>query len=143
MSRITEISDAVTTVLNDNSFSSEFDAERLYQPIFELKDMNTLHVTVVSSGIPAMERASRGSNQRDYKIDIAVQKKYEDESNDELDPLMDLVEEIVNTFDGKRLAGVENAICIKTENKPVFAQEHMEQYRQFTSLVSLTFRVID
>lgn len=142
MAVIIDIADAVTATLNSGTFSLPFFAERMYQPIFELPEMDALHVTVVPAGIPAMEKASRGSKQRDYRIDVAVQKKYEEETPSELDPLMDLVEEIIDVFDSKRLESYDSAICVKAENAPVFAQEHMEQYRQFTSLISLTFRVI-
>jgi hypothetical protein len=142
MSVIIDIADAVTTRLNAGGFSLPFTAVRTYRPEFELADMDDLHVTVVPAGIPAMDRASRALKQRDYRIDVAVQKKFATGDGTELDPLMDLVEEIVNAFDSQKLAGCDPAICVAVSNAPVFAPEHMEEYRQFTSIITLTFRVI-
>jgi hypothetical protein len=31
---------------------------------------------------------------------------------------------------------------VRTENVPVYAPEHLEEYRQFTSVLTLTFRVV-
>jgi hypothetical protein len=33
-------------------------------------------------------------------------------------------------------------MCIQTPIEPVFAPEHLHEYGQFTSILSLTFRVV-
>lgn len=140
MSAIIEIAEAVKEELNAGSFSQPFTAERHYQPLFELKDMKDLHVSVVPNGI-SIHPLGRGQNQYDVKIDVAVQKKFDTDDAPELDPLMTLVEEIADHFRLKRLTNYTGAMWVKTENAPVYAQEHMEQLRQFTSVVTFTFRV--
>ena len=140
MSAIIEIAEAVKEELNAGSFSQPFTAERHYQPLFELKDMKDLHVSVVPNGI-SIHPLGRGQNQYDVRIDVAVQKKFDTDDAPELDPLMTLVEEIADHFRLKRLANYTGAMWVKTENVPVYAQEHMEQLRQFTSVVTFTFRV--
>jgi hypothetical protein len=142
MSVIIDLADAVTAKLNAGGFTIPFTAVRSYQPLFELTDMQDLHVTVVPAAIPDMGHASRFNRQRDYRIDVAVQQKFETGDAVELDPLMALVEEIVNAFDGQPLAAVPNSFCVAVANDPVYSQDHMEQYRQFTSVITLTFRVI-
>ena len=141
MSTITEVAEAVKDELNGQDFSQEFEAVRLYQPLFELPEMKTLHVTVVPRGVD-MQVSARTLVQHDYGIDVAVQKKFEADAAVELDPLMELVEEIADFFRLRRLDAVPAAIWVKTENKPVYSQEHMQQFRQFTSVVTLTFRVL-
>ena len=140
MATITDIAEAVKDALNEGEFSQEFNAERHYQPLFELEEMKDLHVTVVPSSVTT-NSLGRSHNQYDYRIDVAVQKKFDKDSADELDPLMSLVEEIADHFRLKRLTNFDGAIWVKTENAPIYAQEHMDQFRQFTSLLTFTFRV--
>ncbi len=140
MAVITDIAEAVKDELNAAEFSQAFEAVRLYQPLFELPEMKTLHVTVVPHGVE-MQASGRSMVQHDYGIDVAVQKKFEKDEPAELDPLMTLVEETIDFFRLRRLDGL-NAVCVRATNEPVYSQEHMEQFRQFTSVVTLTFRVL-
>jgi DNA-binding transcriptional MerR regulator len=50
--------------------------------------------------------------------------------------------EIAEHFRGKRLGSFPDAIWVKTEHKPIYAAEHLDQLRQFTSVMTLTFRVM-
>ena len=141
MSIIIDVAEAVKDELNAGSFSAEFTAQRLYQPHYELKDMKVLHVSVVPAST-ALSLADRKSTRRDEQIHVAVQEKLQTADNDEIDALMDLVQEIADHFHTRRLNAVESAICTEAENAPIYDQEHMEKWRQFTSLLTLTFRVV-
>jgi len=144
-----DIADAIVNELNTasagGSFSQTFEAQRHYLPVFDLAEMKDLHVTVVPKGV-AIQSIGRDRNQHDVQIDVAVQKKHatqpDQSPNDELDPLMTLVEEIADFFRLRRLQDVANAVWVRTEHAPVYAPEHMEQMRQFTSVITFTFRVI-
>jgi len=46
-SAMINVASAVVAGLNDGEFSQELTAERKYQPAVELKDLKTLHVTIV------------------------------------------------------------------------------------------------
>ncbi|MFQ5733180.1 MAG: hypothetical protein ACE5KM_14665 [Planctomycetaceae bacterium] len=140
MSIVVGLADAVVNELNAGSFSQSFNAVRDYLPLYELKELKSLRVTVVPSGT-AIETKARKTAQHDVEIDIAVQQKLADTDNATVDPLMTVTEEIADHFRFKRLASPD-AVWIKTENEPVFAQEHLDQYRVFTSLVTLTFRIL-
>ena len=141
MAVIIDIADAVVTELNAGSFSQAFTAERHYLPIFELEDLKGLRVTVVPKGV-AIQSTGRNSNQHDVEIDVAVQKKLTKTDGTEIDPLMILVEELADHFRFKRLTSYAGAVWSKTQNEPVYAQEHLDQFRVFTSVLTLTFRVI-
>ena len=141
MAVVTDIADAVVTELNAGTFSMPLEAKRHYRPIFDLAEMQDLHVTVVPKGL-AIERLDRSRNQHDVAIDIAVQKKCQAADNTELDPLMALVEEIADFFRLRRLAARPEAVWIRTENVPIYAPEHLDELRQFTSVLTLTFRVV-
>lgn len=141
MPLITQVAEAVVAALNSTTFSLPISATRSYLPRVELADLKTLKVTVVPSSVSVVT-ASRGRTQQDVAIDVAVQQKLTGEDNADLDPLLAIAEEIAAHFQGKRLDSFPDAAWVKTEFKPIYAPEHIEQLRTFTSVLTLTFRVI-
>ena len=141
MAVLVDIADAVVAELNGHTFSQPFEAARHYRPQFDLAQMQSLHVSVVPKGVTS-EIQSRARTQNDYQVDVAVQKKIGEEAD--LDSLMALVEEIADHVRFKRLtlAGGGEAVWMRTENQPVYAPEHLDELRQFTSVLVLTFRVV-
>ena len=113
----------------------DIQSERRYVPSLELKDTKDTRIIVVPKDI-SYERASRSHNNVQVAVDVAVMKKFQKGDAAELDPLCDLVEKILKQFDGKTLG---DALCLKAQNVPIYAQEHYDKWRQFTSLITLTF----
>lgn len=142
MPLITQVAEAVVAELNAATFSQPITATRSYLPRVELADLKVLKVTVVPSSV-TVAAVSRSQTHRDVAIDVAVQKKLGQEQNISLDPLLTLAEEIAEHFRAKRLDSFPGALCVKTEFKPIYAPEHIEQLRTFTSVLTLTFRVIE
>lgn len=140
MSLVIDIADAVADELNAGTFGQTFVPERLYRPDFELAEMKTLHVTVVPKGL-VTSALSRGQNLYDVSVDVAIQKKLAAEDQAEIDPLMALVEELADFFRLRRLTAAPSAVWLKTENLPVYAMDHLEQKKLFTSVLTFTFRV--
>jgi hypothetical protein len=137
---VSAIASAVAAKMNATTFSQEFEAEVVFRPIFDLRNLKTLKVSVVPRAV-SFARASRQADSRLVQIDIGAQRKLSEEVD--VEPLLDLVEEITLCFGvGKRLPDYPAALCVEIENEPVYAPEHIEQYRQFTSVVTLTFEVI-
>jgi hypothetical protein len=136
---ILAIADAVVDELNGSVFSWPLEAERHYQPLFELAEMTTLRVSVVPRSI-ASRGLDRNRDSFDYRVDVAVQQKL-DPTPGNLDALMALVEEIADHFRSEPLSGFPQARCTEVENAPVYAAEHLEEFRQFTSVLTLTFKV--
>ena len=141
MSVVIDIADSVVAELNAASLSMPLAAARHYVPSFELKDLSTLHVSVVPKTM-AISKSDRTHNLHDIQIDVAVQKKFDAGDAAEIDPLMDFVEEIADFFRLRRLASYPNAHWIRTEHMPIYSQEHWDEMRQFTSVVTFTFRVV-
>ena len=54
---------------------------------------------------------------------------------------MTLAEEVGDHLRFQRLPSFPNAMWLRTENDPVYAPEHIRELRQFTSILTLTFRV--
>ena len=136
---ILAIADAVVAQFNATPFSQPVSAERHYQPCFELSGMAQLRVSVVPRSATS-KSLDRSRDSFDYKIDVAVQRKVEP-TPENLDALMELVEEIADHFRSHPLAGFPAARCTEVENVPIYAAEHLEELRQFTSVLTLTFRV--
>lgn len=141
MSIISDIADAVVAGINEAELSQSVTAARTFLPVFDLEDMQDLHVTVVQRGVTTPP-GGRGHNQHDYAIDIAVQKKLDAVSNAEVDTLLGLVQELADLFRFKRLTEPPYAAWLNTENVPVYSPEHLEQLRQFTSVITITFRIM-
>ncbi len=141
MALVTDVADAVVAELNAKPFSQPFEAKRTYLPQFDLAQMKDLHVTVVPKAVTILP-ASRAQNQHDVAIDVAVQKKVDKTDNTEIDALMGLVDEIADRFRLKRLDSYPGAVWSKTEQQPIYSQEHLDQMRQFTSVLTFTFRVV-
>ena len=140
MSTVIHIADAVVAQLNAATFSQPLTAARDYAPSFKLPDMKSLHVTVVPRGMSSAS-LDRSRDTFSYEIDVAVQKKTDGEQLT-LDALMTLVEEIADHFRTERLASFPGARCMDVKNAPVFSQEHLDELRQFTSVLTLSFRVV-
>ena len=140
MSTIIQIADAVVAQLNATTFSQPLTAARDYAPSFKLPDMKSLHVTVVPRSMSSAS-LDRSRDAFSYEIDVAVQKKT-DAAQATLDALMSLVEEIADHFRDERLSSFPGARCVDVKNAPVFSQEHLDELRQFTSVLTLTFRVV-
>lgn len=135
--QIINLADAMVAELNGNTFSLPFTAERGYLPEFDLPDMDTLRVTVV----PKEDEGridTRSLSKHDYSVDIGIQKKPTTIDATELDPLMFLVQEIADFFlFGKQPGG---ATLIASNVRILYMQEHLHKLRQFTSVLTLTFR---
>lgn len=141
MALITDIADAVVDELNDHDFSEDFNAERLYLPVFELTDMGTLHVTVGMRSIDTTVAARGDITEKVVKIDVAVQKKLSKiEEYEETDGLIDFVEEITDFL--RPIGMFSSARCYLIENSPIYLPDHMSRLRQFTSVITLSLKVI-
>jgi hypothetical protein len=141
MAFIADIAEAVTADINAATFSQPVEAKREYLPHFDLEQMQELKVTVVPKSA-LTQPGGRAHNQHDYAIDVAVQKKLDKADNPEIDALLTLVDEIADHFRFKRLSSYPNAMWLKTENQPVYSLEHLEEMRQFTSVLTFTFRLM-
>jgi len=149
MSLIVSVVNAIVELLNTSpvgTFGQAFTAERQYKPEYDLAQLKTLRMTVVPKKIE-IASLGRSSNQHDVSVDVAIQKKVASASTEELDSLMMLVEQIADDLRLRRLMlgkdGREgSAIWVKTENAPIYAPEHLEQKQVFTSVLTITYRVV-
>jgi hypothetical protein len=139
MATIIEIADAVVAELNGATFSQPVSAARHYAPKFDIGEMGALHVSVVPRGLTSTS-LDRSRDAFEYQVDVAVQQKV-DQATPPLDALMTLVEEIANHFRTGAIVSFPGARCTDVKNEPVFLPEHLMELGQFTSVLTLTFKV--
>jgi len=140
MSIVSEVAEAVRSELDAGQFSIPFKAVRAFRHDQTLPEGKELRVSVVPKGVK-MTPASRNVCAHDIEVFVAVMQKIDRATPETIDPLLGLVEEIVDFFRLRRLAKCPGAVWTGTEIKPMVSTEHLEQLRQFTSLVTVNFKV--
>jgi len=135
MSTINDVANAIVARLNARGFGQPFTAERKYQPVFDLPELATLRVSVVPKAV-SITTASRHDSYFDCTVDVGIQ-----DSPAEIDPLVNLVEEIADHLRLQRLDDLPEAVWMRIENDPVFAPELLDQQRVFTAVLTVTYRV--
>jgi hypothetical protein len=137
---VVAIADAITAELNGNSFSQPFTAQRLYLPIYDLKSMSDLRVTVVPKGVTSSS-LDRSRDNFDYQVDVGIQKKVPNQIAT-IDALMLLVEQIGDYFRSNPLSSYPGARFMNVENSLLYAPDHLQEMLQFTSVLTLTYRLV-
>lgn len=129
MSNIVDLAAAVADTLAD------YNAEVLYFPTFDLRDLETMRVIVVPVN-PEYKTVSRSAHEELLKVQIGFLKRgYEDDLSD----LLQTVEALGLSFLNKKLL---NATCVCVAYNPIYSPEHLRERGQFTSVIELTFKKI-
>jgi hypothetical protein len=141
MSLLTDVADAVVTVLNAADLSQEFTAVRLWNTRRPLTDLSALRIDVVPSQ-PSVrsEPIARDTFQNDVSLDIAIRKKADIANVAELDTLANLVEEIADLFQQNTLTALPDASLQSTEHIAIADAEYQHTKHVFCSVLTLTFR---
>jgi len=143
MSVTIDVADAVVMELAGapaGTFNQPFTPQRRVLPQFELSELKDLKVTVVPRAVE-ITSATRAHSQHDVQIDIGVQKRLGKELESEIEPLVELVEQIA-AYLGRRPLGSIPAVWVRTANDPIYAAEHLAEDRVFTSVLTVTYRVM-
>ncbi len=143
---LADLADAVVASLNAGTFSLPFVAERVAVPEVRLTEMDSLHVTVVPRRVQN-EILSRNSDVHEVQVDVAVQQRVADLTNEAIDPLLALVEEIAAHLNRRPMAWTGppagSAAWRKTEFTLPYSAEHLREMKQFTSVLTVTYWVIE
>lgn len=135
-----QLADALVVDLNAATLSQPFSATRGYAPVVELPALDHVFVTVIPQRV-TITAATRQDSFYECAVDIGVQRLVNPDDRNALDALMQLVEEIGDHLRFRRLTHFPAAAWQALENAPVFAAEHLTQHHQFTSVLTLTYRV--
>lgn len=150
---VLQIADAVTAAINaaqtEGSFAPQvFTAARYYLPVYDLrKDLASLKVSVVPKAL-SLTSVSRSSDDFMYQIDVGIHKRYardaitNDQINAECDPLLFLMEQVIDLFRGKALAAVSGVQCMGIENPAIFIPQDIDEDRVLTTFATLSFKLV-
>jgi len=136
-----DIADAVVAELAGGAFSQPITPVRRVLPEYELADLKDLRVTVVPAAVE-ITGASRTLSQHDVRIDIGIQKKLGKNLDTEVAQLCGLVDEIAEFLKRRPLQATPYATWVKSANEPIYAADHLAEQRTFTSVLSITYRVL-
>ena len=137
---------AVYDAIDGHDFGIEFDLERSYADWELERDQEMpLRVDVVPFRHSKIELASRAGITYEVEVDIAVRMSFGQDSqgaggripNEEIDPLVKLVEDI-HEFFVKEIVGSGDQPWIASVIRAPFVPQHLRNLRQFTGLVRIT-----
>lgn len=140
-----EIAAEIVTALNaavaddPSPLSQTFEAARAYRPKYKLEDLGTLHVVVVPrSHESAVD--TRATEAHEYAVDVGVLRRFEGPpTNAECDALMLLVDEIAGVL-RFTTGATSGAAWVGSTNEPVYAADHLDDWHQFTSVLTTRWR---
>ena len=148
-----ELAQAVADRINGYSFTVDLAATRGYAPTLDQEDIgDALACYVVPIGRSAppgtedpaiMGQLGRGHKLRYYDVDVVVTTRTDTGDLDTVDALADLMDEVGDLFEGNPLTGLSGRQVRCTAAEPVVVDPDDFHRGQFTSMLRLTFRVIE
>jgi hypothetical protein len=141
MSDAVAIADAIVGLLNGASLSPAFTAARGYVLVGDLSTAAGLRVTVIPATLAVEAIDLKPRRAFDWEIAIAVQQRLPSARPENVDPLMLLVQRIIDLFVpgeyiADHLARLMGLTCV-----PVFDPERLDTQGMFTSIVTVVARV--
>lgn len=133
-----DIADAILDALAAHAFSVGLTVARKYVPVLDLRDIDGVHVTVVPRSV-GITNADRSRCANEVAVDVAIQRKLPAIATADVDPMMDLVQEIADFLTRLKLAAVPAASWLRIANTPIYAPDHMQEKRMFTSVLTVTY----
>lgn len=143
-----DIADAVVVKLNAGSFSKTFTAAVRDDTDLKLEDSaaDSVYVDIVPGGVK-IERATRDARVFDCRTDIGIRCR---PTTIDMTHFRDLlafageIEEFLKPSDGncRTLTTYTDAAWIASEFRALWVPRHWHEWRQFTSIISVTYRVI-
>lgn len=118
-----------------------FTPQRAVLPTYQLLQLSDLRVTVVPRSVE-LTNASRTLAQHEVEVDIGVQKRVGKDIDRDVEPLLDLVEKIGDYLRRRPLQQASFAAWVGATNEPVYASDHLAESRLFTSVLTVTYRVL-
>lgn len=134
-----QVAAAVKTELDGGSFALAPAIERLYLPQATPADVAGLTVMVRPAG-REVRRLDRSRFERDYFVEVAIQKQVAARTNAVIDPLVAVAEEIADYLLDRPLAGYPAAKFIEQEVLTPVSDEHLASANVVTAIVRITYR---
>ncbi len=141
MVSVLDIAEAVAHQLSSSELCVPFVASTSLRPVYTLEELGTIRVTAVPKAME-MTSLSRETSQFDFTIDVGIQRQVVPEDAEDLRPLVALTTEIFTLLQGRPLLDYPEAVVVKVTNDPIYIPTHLDTLRQYTSVVTITFRLM-
>ena len=134
------IADAIVSDCNAATWSEVCTFERRYLPIESVESVDKVVVQVVYAG-QTTTASSRGSWEHDYQIDFGVMAKLPTDDLRAADRYSTLLDAILDYWKTHKPTGTD-AVMRGGEWLQPYVPQHMQELRQFTGVIRLTFRLV-
>lgn len=139
---------AIVAQLNSASFDLEFEAVMGWAPVYKLKELKTLRVTVCPRQVQRSLEARKLIRQR-LQVDVAVQQFVTVHGEDvtvrdeEVDALIALTEAIADHLDTRALGETPGAVFhwVDGQHLPILLPDQLMEQHVLTSVLSLTYQI--
>jgi hypothetical protein len=138
MSRTINLVDGVVSLLNMGDFSFDFVAERRVLPVFDIKTLSALQVSVLPSSV-VLEMESRSSFIETREVMIGIQKKV---NTDEVESLIGLAEEIADHIWEQPLEEYPPARFSELRIDPIYDSTHLDKFDVYTSVIHVQYKIV-
>ena len=148
-SELEKVSEALRDELEAGVFSQDFTPGETFDPRMKLEDADTLKVDVVPVGVRP-ERENRGEIAWDSTCDIGVRYRFGTDEQDEdtgktrnrhIHELFYLEQEIIQYLvRSSRLQYYDLARLMEFDIRVTWVPKHLEEWRQFTGILRVTYR---
>jgi hypothetical protein len=142
MSVAVQIADSLAAALTAKSFSMPVVALRRYVPDYDRQDLQELRVSVVPGPVET-EPVSREQDLFTHSVMVIVAKAT-DGSNEQVDPLMMLCEDIIDAIRSGTLSTAmmpDNAKYFSSSFQTVFDRDNLSDHRIFMAQIEVSYRV--
>lgn len=142
MSVAVDIADSLAAALTSRPFSVPFVASRMYVPDYDRPSLQDLRVSVVP-GPAETEQIARGQDLFTHSVMVIVARAT-DGSNQQIDPLMQLCEEIIDAIRSGTLLLMhmpEQAKYFSSSFQTMFDRDSLSDHRIFIAQIEVSYRV--
>lgn len=130
---IQEAGDGILELLENNF--PELDISKTYFPAHDAKNIDSTKISIIPMELN-ISRATRSKSFYNLRIDVAINKKLTNASNEEIDGMFDEVESIIDTLDAVKIETSNHTFIINSvENNPIISDEHYREHNEFTSII--------
>jgi hypothetical protein len=143
MGTMTALWGAVADELEAATFSLEITVSREYVPRRELASLTSDVLAIVAPGTVLISNLDRGRIVRDAIVQVGLQCAVADLTAETVDPLVDLAEEVADYFRALKLDSMPAARWWSAEHTQLYLPEHADQFLAFTSIISLTYKILE
>ena len=139
MSRATDLTSEIKDDLAHTHFSKAISVSRRYRPLYTIKELKRLTVTVVLSAIDQVI-TGRVNNLDTVTVTIVVQQQVDAKDEDAIDTLITLSEEIAEHFRDKSYTSI-GANWLSTSISFPYDPDDLVNYQVFASAIELKYEI--